>query len=229
MAPSDTRGSWFEQTWIPFTQGWFVPSLIEIGPVVLEKKIFKQEAHGPHRSPESRPISGKRNLHLIPICGPIRPPPYLCIFVIISPLKEAWPSTCTNLKFCHLRMICTKFKWNWPSASWEEDFKKYFDIFLHFRYYLPLEMADRHHLYNFKFPSPKDAFCQVWLKLAQWFLRRRFLKHFGIFLHFRYYLPLEMADHHHLYNFKSPSLKNVSCQIWLKLVQWFWRSRKVYS
>ena len=31
----------FEQTWIPFTKGWFVPSLVKIGPVVLEKKIFK--------------------------------------------------------------------------------------------------------------------------------------------------------------------------------------------
>ena len=29
----------FHQTWIPFTQGCFVPSLIEIGPVVLEKKV----------------------------------------------------------------------------------------------------------------------------------------------------------------------------------------------
>ena len=26
---------------IPFTQGCFVPSLVEIGPAVLEKKIFK--------------------------------------------------------------------------------------------------------------------------------------------------------------------------------------------
>ena len=35
-------GSSFEQTWIPFTQGCFVPSLVEIGPVVpvvLEKKM----------------------------------------------------------------------------------------------------------------------------------------------------------------------------------------------
>ena len=35
------NGSSFEQTWIPFTQGCFVPNLVEIGPVVLEKKIFK--------------------------------------------------------------------------------------------------------------------------------------------------------------------------------------------
>ena len=34
-------GPSFEQTWIPFTQGYFVPSLVKIGPVVLEKKIFK--------------------------------------------------------------------------------------------------------------------------------------------------------------------------------------------
>ena len=33
------RGHSFEQTWIPFTQGCFVPSLVEIGSVVLEKKI----------------------------------------------------------------------------------------------------------------------------------------------------------------------------------------------
>ena len=31
----------FEITWIPFTQGYFGPSLIEIVPVVLEKMIFQ--------------------------------------------------------------------------------------------------------------------------------------------------------------------------------------------
>ena len=31
----------FEQTWISFTQRWFVSSLVEIDPVVLEKKIIK--------------------------------------------------------------------------------------------------------------------------------------------------------------------------------------------
>ena len=34
------RGPSFEETWTPFTQGCFVPSLVEIGPVVLEKRIF---------------------------------------------------------------------------------------------------------------------------------------------------------------------------------------------
>jgi hypothetical protein len=35
-------GPWFEQFWIPFTQGWFVSSLTEIGLLVLDKKIFFQ-------------------------------------------------------------------------------------------------------------------------------------------------------------------------------------------
>ena len=29
---------------------------------------------------------------------------------------------------------------------------------------------------QFEFPSPKDVLCQVWLKLAQWFWKRKFLK-----------------------------------------------------
>ena len=35
------RGDSFEQTWLPFIQGCFAPSFVEIAPVVLEKKIFK--------------------------------------------------------------------------------------------------------------------------------------------------------------------------------------------
>ena len=36
----ELNSSSFEQTWIPFTQGCTVEGLVEIGPVVLEKKIF---------------------------------------------------------------------------------------------------------------------------------------------------------------------------------------------
>ena len=35
------RGSSFEQTWISFNQGCFSPGLVEIGPVVFEKKMWK--------------------------------------------------------------------------------------------------------------------------------------------------------------------------------------------
>ena len=35
----ERNGPSIDQTWIPFTQGCFVPSLVKIGPVVLEKKL----------------------------------------------------------------------------------------------------------------------------------------------------------------------------------------------
>ena len=78
----------------------------------------------------------------------------------------------------------------------------------HFCYYLPLEMTNGHHLNKSESPSPKDDLGQVWLKLAQWFWRRRFLKLFHIFLHIRYYLPLEMTNGHHMNKSESPSPKD---------------------
>ena len=37
ISPWKKQGPLFEQTWIPYTQECFVPSLVKIGPVVLEK------------------------------------------------------------------------------------------------------------------------------------------------------------------------------------------------
>ena len=54
-------------------------------------------------------------------------------------------------------------------------------------------------------PSPKDALCQVWLKLAQWFWKRRFLNKLKAFSLFRNYLPLEKGMALHLNKFESPS------------------------
>ena len=84
-------GSSFEQAWIPFTQRCFVPKLVEIGPVVLEKKISKFRK---------------------------------CVFSL-------------------------------------------------FHNYLPLQRGRSLHLNKLESPSPKNALCQVWMKLAQWFWRRR--------------------------------------------------------
>ena len=48
---------------------------------------------------------------------------YFCYFVIISPWKRAGPFICTNVNLNHLhpRMHCAKFGWNWLSGSGEED------------------------------------------------------------------------------------------------------------
>ena len=64
-------------------------------------------------------------------------------------------------------------------------------MFSQFRNYLLLEKGGVLNLNKLESPSPKNALCQVWLKLAQWFLRTRFLKFVNVFSLFRYYLPLE--------------------------------------
>ena len=65
-----------EQTRIPINQGCFVSSLVDISPVVLEKKIFL----------------------ILSI--------FFRYFVIISSWREMWPFFWTNLNPYHLRMIC---------------------------------------------------------------------------------------------------------------------------
>jgi hypothetical protein len=46
-------------------------------------------------------------------------------------------------------------------------------------------------LNKLKFSTPQDDLCQVWLKLAQWFWKRRFSNEPTPFLHFCDYLPFE--------------------------------------
>ena len=49
------------------------------------------------------------------------------------------------------------------------------------------------------------------------------------FLLFWNYLPLEKGRALHLNKLESPLLKDALCQVWLKLAQWFWRSRWKYE
>jgi hypothetical protein len=92
--------------------------------------------------------------------------------------------------------------------------------FLHFWDYLPFEEDLALYLNNVEFPLPKDDFCQVWLKLACWFLGKKIFKNFSVLL-FCDYLPLEKGNPFHLNNFESPPPKDDLCQVWLKLDEWF--------
>ena len=49
------------------------------------------------------------------------------------------------------------------------------------------------HLNKFECPSPEDAFCQIWLKLAQWFLIRRILNFAKVFYYFIIISPWKNA------------------------------------
>ena len=80
-------------------------------------------------------------------------------------------------------------------------------------------------LKNLESPSPKEALCQDWLKLAQWFWRRIFFNFVNVFTLFLNYLPLEKGGVLQLNKLESPSPEDALCQVWLKLAQWFWGRR----
>ena len=54
--------------------------------------------------------------------------------------------------------------------AWRRRFLKVLNVFN----YVPFEKGMALHLNKLVSPSPKDALCQVWLKMSQWFWRRRF-------------------------------------------------------
>ena len=60
-----------------------------------------------------------------------------------------------------------------PSLVELENFFLFRQCISLFRYYLPLKKGVALHSNKLVSPSPKDALCQVWLSMAQWFLRRR--------------------------------------------------------
>ena len=62
-------------------------------------------------------------------------------------------------------------------------------------------------------PSPKDALCQVWLKLASGFGEEAFLNFVIVFSLLCSYLPLKKGGALHL-NFESPLHKDALCQVW---------------
>ena len=79
------------------------------------------------------------------------------------------------------------------------------------------------HLKKINSPTPKDALCQVRLKLVEQFWRKKIYKFRKCILLFRNYLPFRMGVALHLSKFESSSPKDDMCQVWSELAQWFWR------
>ena len=66
------------------------------------------------------------------------------------------------------------------------------------------------HLNKLNSPSAKDDFCQVWLKLANWFWRKRYLKFVDVFCYFVIYMSLwKWAGP---FKLDSPSAKDDFCK-----------------
>ena len=61
-----------------------------------------------------------------------------------------------------------------PMVLEKKIFLNLVNVFQLICYYLPLEKGRALLLNKLESPSPKDALCQVWLKLAQWFWKKIF-------------------------------------------------------
>ena len=96
---------------------------------------------------------------------------------------------------------------------------------MNFHYFViisPWKKGGALHLNKLESPLHKDALCQIWLTLAQWFWRRRILNFVNLFSLFRYYLPLEKSGVLHLNKLESPFQGCfVPSQVWQKSAQWF--------
>ena len=145
-------------------------------------------------------------------------------FLIFSSWKRAKPFVWTNLNPLHLRMLCAKFGWTWPSCSGEDDFS---NLLMYFR--------------NFEIISPwirnGPSFEQTWIPFTQGYfvpslveidpvvLEKKIFQICQCISQFRNYLSLEKGEALHLNKIESPSPKDALCPVWLKLAQWFWRRR----
>ena len=97
------------------------------------------------------------------------------------------------------------------------------NVFSLFRNYLPFEMGGGLHLKNKNWnPLHPKMHCA---KLVQLFLRKRFVNFVNVFSLFRNYLPFERGVTLHLNELESSLPKDALCQVWLKMVGWFLRTR----
>ena len=160
--------------------------------------MFKQEAHGPHRSPEFKSINTyDYNITLI------KKRKKNIIYFIIIYCFFIW----RNLNPPHLCQVWLKLA-QW---FWRRRFLNFVNVFSLLHNYLPMEKDWDLHLNKPESLSPKDALCQVWLKLAQW--RRRFWNFINVFSLFHDYLPLVKCRALYLNKLESPSPKDALVKI----------------
>ena len=135
-------------------------------------------------------------------------------FVVISFWKMVWSSfEQAWIPFTRRCFVLNLVEIS-ASGSWE-DILNFVNVFLLLCNYLPLETGVALHLNKLESPSPKDASCEVWFKLAQRFWKRRFLNFVNVI--FCYFVIISSC--------KYPSFRHALCHDFLKLAQWFWKKR----
>ena len=112
--------------------------------------------------------------------------------MLLSPIVKRYGlSIWTNLNPLHPGNAFCQVWLNLAHWLYRRKSLNFVNVFSPFRNYLPLEKGVALDLNKVHSPSPKDDFCQVWLKLAPWFWRKRFFKFVNVFSPFQNYLPLE--------------------------------------
>ena len=114
---SKTQGPSFERNWIPLTLGCSVPSLVEIGPVVLENKL----------SMYFHWCSVQSMVEIGPVVLENKSSMYFHYVVIINLWQRAWPFIGTNLNRLHLGMMYVKHSGTWLVDSEEVNMWKDMD------------------------------------------------------------------------------------------------------
>ena len=97
---------------------------------------------------------------------------YFRIVVIISPWKIGGAFIWTNLNSIQLKMICATLIEIGRLVLEKKIFFKFVNVFEQFCNFLPLKKGWPFIWTNLNPSLPKYVFCQVWLKLPQWFWRR---------------------------------------------------------
>ena len=125
-----------------------------------------------------------------------------------------WPIIWTTWNPLYPRMLCAKFGWNWPSGSGKDHFLK---TFHHFVIISPWKRTGPF-IWTDLVLNMQVCFVRNFVEIGPVVLEKKI----NVFSLFCNYLPLEKGRALHL----CSSPKNALCQVWLKLVQWFWRRWK---
>ena len=187
------------QTWIPYTQGYFIPSLVENYSVFLKKLKTKSMYFRYFVIISSCKSAGHLNwtnvnplhqwmffLSLVEIGLVVLEKKIFIQFIsdisLISPLGKRRTLFWTKFNPLHPKILCAKFRGTLLNCF--EDF--FFLVFSWFffnvcslnGYNLSLKIGRGLQLTKLEPPSPKDALCQGWLKISKsvWRSRRKWEK-----------------------------------------------------
>ena len=143
----------------------------------------------------------------------------------LSPFfRKAWPFIWKKWNHLHPRMLCVKFGWKLPSGS-GDDFLKFSMYFYYFPIVSPLWRLWPFIGTNLKPLLPRMLCSNFGWSWTSGSGEEDFFKVFNVFVLFHNYLLFRKGVANHLNKLESPSQKDVLCQVWLKLNQWFWRGR----